>query len=241
MSMRSSRTVRRSAAVVAATALAVVGIAGPAAAHVIATPDSAEQGSFTKVTFRVPNEEEKADTTKLEVDLPADHPVAAVQPRSLPGWTVKVTTTKLAQPIQSDDGPVTEAVTRIVWSGGKIEPGQFQEFDVSLGPLPSNTDRLMLPTLQTYSDGKVVKWDQDPGDGSNEPENPAPVLHLTPKGAGGGDEHGGTPAATKAAAASAATGSDDTARLLGWLGLATGVIGIVVGGLGLTRSRSRSS
>jgi uncharacterized protein YcnI len=235
----------------AAAVLAVLGIAAPAAAHVTVNPGSVEQGSFTKVSFRVPNEQAAVDTVKLQVDLPTDHPVAVVSVRPVPGWQVKVVKSKLAKPIQSDDGTVTEAITRITWSGGKITPGQFQEFDVSMGPLPTNTDRLLLPTAQTYSDGKVVNWDQDQGSAAEEPEHPAPVLRLTPKGSpqGGaddmahGDEAAAKPAAqTEAAAANeSASGNDDTARLLGWLGLATGAVGIIVGGLSLARSRSRSS
>jgi hypothetical protein len=39
-------------------------------------------------------------------------------------------------------------------------------------------------------------------------------------------------------AASAASANDGTARLLGGLGLAAGVIGVAAGGYGLVRSRS---
>jgi hypothetical protein len=38
-----------------------------------------------------------------------------------------------------------------------IKPGQFQEFDVSLGPLP-NVDQLVFKALRYYSDGDTVRW-----------------------------------------------------------------------------------
>jgi uncharacterized protein YcnI len=226
-------------------ALTVLSAASPAAAHVTVNPGTAEQGSFTKVSFRVPSERDNASTTKLQVDLPTDHPIEHVSVRPVPGWQVKVVTSKLDKPVQTEDTEITEAVTRITWSGGKIDPGQFQEFDVSMGPLPTTTDRLVLPAVQTYSGGEVVKWEQDPGNGAAEPEHPAPVLRLTPKSANGDAHGGGAAAAAKPAAAdqqvaateSAASASDGTARLLGWLGLAAGVAGVTVGGIGLTRAR----
>jgi uncharacterized protein YcnI len=248
MSTRSIRLARRSAAVAAVAALTVLSAASPAAAHVTVNPGTAEQGSFTKVSFRVPNERDNASTTRLQVDLPTDHPIESVSVRPVPGWQVKVVTSKLDRPVQTEDTEITEAVTRITWSGGEIDPGQFQEFDVSMGPLPTSTDRLVLPAVQTYSGGEIVRWDQDPGNGAEEPEHPAPVLRLTPQSAagdahGGGAEPGANPAAgaqPAAATESAASASDGTARLLGWLGLAAGVVGVVVGGLGLARARRSS-
>ena len=44
------------------------------------------QGSYTKIAFRVPDEEDSAATTKLEVTFPTDHPVASVEVRPVPGW-----------------------------------------------------------------------------------------------------------------------------------------------------------
>ncbi|HEY7488348.1 MAG TPA: YcnI family protein [Streptosporangiaceae bacterium] len=233
-------------AVGAASALAVLAVATPASAHVTANPDTAEQGSFTKVSFRVPNEEDKANTTKVEINLPLDHPIAAVSVRPVPGWTVSVQRSKLPQPVKSDDGEVTEAVSKITWSKGTIKPGEFQEFDVSMGPLPTDTDTLMFKAIQTYSGGPVVRWDQPRTPGGEEPEHPAPALHLT-KPSQDGDTHGAagspapkTSAAADSSAADSGSGDDGTARLLAGLGLATGVIGILVAVVALTRGRRQA-
>ncbi|MDL4818360.1 YcnI family copper-binding membrane protein [Actinomadura opuntiae] len=231
---------RRLGAVASLAGLGVIALATAASAHVTVNPKTAEQGSYAKVSFRVPNEEDNADTTKLVVNFPADHPLASVSVRPLPGWTAKVVKSTLPKPVKTEGGELTKAVTQITWSGGKIEPGQFQEFDVSLGPLPTDTDTLTFKADQTYSNGETVKWEQDPGDGSTEPEHPAPTLKLTPKGTADATTAGLT-AQSKPAAAKAEAGSDDgTARVLGGVGIGIGVIGLAVGGYGLARARSRA-
>ncbi len=232
------RMSQRAAAVSGLATLALTLAASAASAHVTANPNTAEPGSYTKVSFRVPNEEHGTDTTKVEVDLPADHPIASVSVRPVPGWTIKVTEAKLATPLKSDDGEITKAISTITWSGGKIAPGQFQEFDVSMGPLPTDTNRLMFKAKQTYSGGEVVAWDQDPGDGGQEPERPAPTVRLV----AAAKETAAKPAAASGSSSGSASGSssghDGTARLLGGLGLAAGVIGVGVGTYGLTRRRA---
>lgn len=186
----------------------------------------------------MPNERDNASTTKLVVRLPAEHPLSSVSVRPVPGWTVKAEKSKLATPIKTHGGEVTEAVTVITWSGGKIDPGNFQEFDVSLGPLPTNTGELMFKADQTYSNGEVVKWDQPHAEGAAEPEHPAPVLKLVPKGKGDTAAVGLT---AQVKPKDSASSDDGTARLLGGVGIGVGVLGLLVGGYGLTRAaRSRS-
>jgi uncharacterized protein YcnI len=226
---------RRAAALASLTAVSIVGLATGAAAHVTANPRAAEQGSFTKVSFRVPNERPKATTTKLAIEMPAGHPIEHVSVRAVPGWSVKVERAKLKVPVKTEGGEITEAVSRIVWSGGEIGTGRFEEFDVSMGPLPTGVDQVLFKAEQTYSNDEIVKWDQDPGDGANEPEHPAPVLKLTPKGTAPAGT--GVVAASAKTPVSAASPQDGTARLLGGLGIAAGVIGIGVGGFGLNRAR----
>lgn len=228
----------------AMTGSAVLVLAGPAFAHVTVEPTAAQQGSYAKVVFKAPNERDNASTTKLEVNLPAGHPIASVQTEPVPGWQVKVVKTKLAKPLTTDDGKVTEAVTKVTWSGGKIEPGSFQEFPLSLGPLPTDTGQLVFKALQTYSSGEVVRWIQQTKPGQDEPENPAPVLTLTKKAADGQ----ATTAAASGSSADTSSGdshqsmsadsSDSTARTLGIAGIVVGAVGIATGVLGWRRRSS---
>lgn len=230
------RHLRKCAAAAGLAAVAIVAAATAAEAHVTVNPHSAEQGSYAKLSFRVPNERDDAGTTKLEVDLPLDHPVASVSVRTLPGWTVKIDKRKLPAPVKTHGGELTEAVSAITWSGGRIEPGRFEEFDVSMGPLPE-VDRMPFTAVQTYSGGEVVRWDQNPGPNGQEPEHPAPVLALTPKGTSLQPTAAHGPAMTVKESSGA---TDGTARLLGWIGIAVGVVGAGVAGYGLRRGRSRA-
>jgi uncharacterized protein YcnI len=223
--------------VVLATGLTVLAVAVPASAHVTVNPRTAEQGGYGKFSFRVPNERD-VPTTKVEIVLPADHPIASVSVRPVPGWQVTPVKTKLAKPIEAHGSQITEAVTTITATGGTVLPGQFQEFDVSMGPLPTDTDRLVFKALQTYANGEVVRWIQVAQEGQEEPEHPAPVLALTPAAP---DKGAATAATSEVAAQNASdtdnggSGSDTLARVLGGLGLLVGLAGAAVAALALRR------
>ncbi|GAA2602916.1 hypothetical protein GCM10010399_37110 [Dactylosporangium fulvum] len=238
--MRLAHVVRAGVAV-AAAATAALAFPAVASAHVTVNPSTATQGGYTKVTFRVPNERDDASTVKLEIALPTDKPVASVSLKPIQGWTAVSETTKLTTPIKTADGELVEAVSKITWTAdanSAIKPHQFQEFDVSLGPLPE-TDQLVFKALQTYSSGEVVRWIDEPSAGA-EAEHPAPTLKLTPKAAASG-------APASATAAPAGTASDDggdgngAAVGLGVAGLVLGLAGLVVGLLAYRRAASRSA
>jgi uncharacterized protein YcnI len=225
----------------AACAVAVLGFAGSAAAHVVVTPDQATAGGFARLSFQVPTESDTLSTTKVQVFLDTTHPLATVMTEPVAGWTVTTGTTKLATPIKTDDGgTVTDAVSQITWTASSpasaIKPGQFLEFPVSLGTLPDNVDKLEFKTLQTYSDGSVVRWIDETPAGGPEPEHPAPVLQITKAAA-----DGAATASEPAGAAPAAGNSDGGAVALGAVGAALGLVGAVLGGLALARVRRRSA
>lgn len=226
-----SPTLRRFGVLAAVGALALLAAPGVASAHVTANTTSAQQGGYAKVTFRVPTERDNASTTQLEIDFPADHPLASVSTRAVPGWTPQVTKTPLAQPLQTDDGPLTEAVSKIVWTGGKIPPGAFEEFDVSMGPLPDDTDQLVFKALQTYDNGEVVRWIDTQAPGAAEPAHPAPVVKLAPKTAS--DMASGMAAGSSAAPAAASgdtgsSGSSTTGVVLGIIAIVLAVAAIAI-------------
>jgi uncharacterized protein YcnI len=227
--MRRSLLVR-AGAVTATAAAFLLAVAGPASAHVTVNPNAATQGDYTKIAFRVPNETDSTDTTKLEVNLPTDTPIASVSLKPLPGWTATAVKSKLATPIKTDDGEVTEAITKITWTAGvgaAIKPGQFQEFEVSLGPLPA-TKQVVFKALQTYSDGTVVRWIDEPTADGSEPEHPAPVLKLAAATAST-DAPVASGAPTVAAVAAADTSNDSG----GGSGTGWGIAALVVALAGL--------
>ncbi|GIJ49211.1 hypothetical protein Val02_60970 [Virgisporangium aliadipatigenens] len=222
----------RAAAAVLTAAVAGVMIApGVASAHVTVSSASAVQGGYAKITFRVPNEKANAGTAKLEVVLPTDKPVVSVSTKPVGGWTVATEKTKLATPVKTADGEITEAVSKITWTAAPdavIQPGQFQEFDVSLGPLPE-ADQLVFKALQTYSDGDVVRWIEEPG-GATEPEHPAPVLKLT-KANAAPDAPGGAGSTDAPTTSSASSQTEEAGRDGLTLSFAVGGLLIAVAGL----------
>ncbi|WP_405469815.1 YcnI family protein [Streptomyces canus] len=234
--MSSARTsLRRIGLGGALAAAAVLTAAGAASAHVTVHPDSYAKGATDgALTFRVPDESDTASTTKVQLFLPTDHPLLGVLVSPHDGWTAKVTDTKLKTPVKTDDGTITDAVSEITWTGGKIGPGHYEDFDVAFGQLPDDTAQLTFKTLQTYSDGKVVRWIEEAAQGDEEPENPAPVLKLT---AAGTTSATASQTSTVVSKASKASASDSTARGLGVAGLVVGVLGLAAGAFAVVRSR----
>jgi uncharacterized protein YcnI len=234
------RTLLRGGAVLAAAAAVVLALAAPAAAHVTVNPSNATQGGYTKVAFRVPNEKDTAQTVKVEVNLPTDAPIASVSLKPLTGWTGTTEKTKLATPIKTDDGEITEAVTKITWTsaaGAAIQPAQFQEFEVSLGPLPA-VDQIMFKALQTYSDGDIVRWIDEPTADGSEPQHPAPILKLAKSTAA--DVHAGAATQAPAAATVSDTSSSSGAGTgLGIAGVLLGLAGLVAGLLAYRKAATR--
>ncbi|MDQ1649353.1 MAG: hypothetical protein QOG60_1410 [Frankiaceae bacterium] len=173
------RTGIRAALAVGVTAAAVIVGMSPASAHVSISPDTAVQGSTAELTFRVPNEEARAVTTKLQLQIPTQAPIAQLLARPVPGWTVSEHSVTLSKPLITDDGKFTTVVDQVTWSGGRIEPGQYQDFALSVDPLPDTGSSVAFKALQTYSNGDVVRWIDVSAPGQPGSEHPAPVLALT--------------------------------------------------------------
>ena len=221
----------------AGTALLLLGpLSGAASAHVTVQGPGATKGGFTKLTFRAPTEKD-VPTTKLEIALPTDTPIASVRVKPKQGWTYAMTKAAPAKPFEAFGEPVTEVVTRIVWTAtaGGIRPDEFDEFEVSAGPLPE-ADQLVFKALQTYADGEVVRWIEEPVEGGEEPEHPAPVLALA-----GADEIAGAAGGAAVAPASdetAAAGSDDsTPTVLAGSALGLGVLALAGAAYAVVRGR----
>lgn len=205
------------------------GSLGPALAHITVNPRSAPKGSFAKLAFRTPNERDTARTVKVEVTFPDDAPIPFVSVRPVPGWTTAVEKRTLDTPVEVHGTPVTEAVSKVTWSGGSFGAGEFQEFEVSAGPLPSDADELMFRALQTYDNGEIVRWIEPTPPSGEEPDHPAPVLTLT---AATGD-HGGAPAG----ADTSDDDGDDATTLPTVLSIAALVVALVAGGVALGARR----
>ncbi|GIJ80092.1 Uncharacterized protein YcnI [Micromonospora phaseoli] len=239
--IRHRRTVGTAAALAfGAVVTAVFGFAAPASAHVTISPEVAEQGGYGRFAFRVPNESDEASTTKVEVFLPENAAIGSVSTTPVPGWTVAVEKRTVDPPVQVHGAEISEVVAKVRWTaeaGTAIGPGTFQEFPVLLGPLPE-TDQMIFKALQTYSDGAVVRWIDEPEPGGEEPATPAAVLTLT--AAADAPSAAPTGAAEAPTAADDSTGGDSGNGLavgLGVAGLVAGLGGLVLGGLAFARGR----
>ncbi len=231
--MRTFRT-RVLAGLAGAVAVALL-VVSPAAAHVTVNPREAEQGSFTKLTFRMPNERDIASSVQLEVIFPERQPLSSVSVKPQLGWTYQVDKVKLPKPIDVEGRQITETVSKITWTaqqGFAVKPGEFAEFEVSAGRLPADK-QMVFKAIQTYDNGEVVRWIEEAAPGSTaRPERPAPVLSLAPR-------QDPAQLATEQAGSHQGAGSGlaTVALIVSIVALLLGVAGLVTG----LKARRRSS
>ena len=215
--------IRRASILVGATSLALVAGAGAASAHVTVVAPDAAQGGYSVLTFRVPTESDTAATSSLTVELP-DLNSARTQP--MPGWSSTVE--------KNGDGLAT-AVTWTADPGAEVGPGEFQQFLLSAGPLPEE-ESVSFPATQTYDDGEVVEWTQEPTSDGSEPDSPAPALTLT---ASESSSDGHSHAAGSENTASVEDATDNTALWVAGGALVLGALGAALG-IGATVRARRS-
>ena len=247
-------TIARRAVISAGAALlAVFALAAPAAAHVTVASDDDTRGADDAIlTFRVPNEEDNAVTVKVDIKFPSKNPIASVKPSPKPGWAITTKTVKFNPPIKTDDGTITEGVGEVIYTASSpangIPIGGFEAFQVLVGPLPDAAE-VAFPTVQTYSNGKVVSWIEPVTDPANPPENPTPILELAAASDAGSGDATAAPAPSPSASATAAsvdlsgyatTSKANTGLYLGLAALVVGALGLAAGGIALARSRRKA-
>lgn len=227
--------------------VAAVALLAPAVAqaHVSVHPNTVPEGAFATLNVRVPGEEENAYAYRVDTLFPSGFTSVDIQ--NVPGWSAKVVTKKLAKPIQTDDGPVTEEVSQVIWTGdksvdGRLDNGTFMQFPLSIA-MPEHIagKSLAFKTLEYYSNGKVVHWI-----GAPSAEFPAPTVNITAKGGvlqdvAGGEagptpgEVPGTEAATSSSSSSSSGGG--ASKGLGMAALIVGSLGLLAGSAALINSR----
>lgn len=227
------RSGRRLIAALGVTVALIAGSAAAAQAHVHVDPASTTSGSFSELTFRVPNESATASTVKVSVQLPTDKPFLSVSTKPIPGWDVSLTKAPLPKPVTVDGTTVTKAVRTVTWTarpGTNIGPDEYQEFDLSVGPLPS-PGLVLLPATQTRSDGSLVHWDQPTPASGVEPDHPAPSFTVTAATAASGHDSAGTAPGN---APQVANAGDNVARTLGGIAV---VLALAAAGLAVADRR----
>lgn len=190
-----------------ATLLGGLSASGGASAHVEVLPDRAVQNEARVFTVKAPNERDIA-TVAVRVLFPPEMSVYSVQPT--PGWSARW----LLTPDKRNRG--------IVFSGGAIRRGQFQQFSLLAAPLKVGT--AIWKADQTYADGKVKSWS-----GPIEvPGQEAPETGIDAPGPASATE---VVAESEAGVGPGGSSSSDAAL---WLGvIAIGVAGLSALGVGL--------
>ncbi|MGA8258504.1 MAG: YcnI family protein [Nocardioides sp.] len=254
----SARSLARPAALVGAAAAIAITLAAPASAHVSAAASETAAGSYTVVTFSVPHGCDGKATTKVEISIPEG--INSVTPTRNPYYDVAKQAEQLNPPVTDAHGnELTERIATVTYTAKTPLPDGFRDsFELSL-QLPEDAagENLAFPTIQTCTQGQTA-WTEVAAEGQEgELESPAPVVTVTEASGEGhhgstdedsadehgagehGDEHGDDEAAASAESAAAVDSddSDDSGNGLAMAGLVTGVLGILVGGAALARSR----
>ena len=232
MSVR--RTLARSVALPAAVAgLALV--AGPALAHVSATPTEGAAGSYTVTTFSVPHGFDGSATTSITIKIPDQ--VIEVTPTRNALWDVTKTMSKLATPIKAEDGDeITEKVGSVTYTAKTPLPDGYRDtFALSFLVPDAVGTTLAFPVTQNCEQGKKTEWNQTVAEGEAEPEHPAPTFKVLAS-TGEGD-HGSSDAAAEGEHAEKSEDSDGASKGLAYTGLGVGALGLLLGAAALGKSR----
>jgi uncharacterized protein YcnI len=227
-------------AATAATGVAVLAAAGPAAAHVSISASETAAGAFTVLTVSVPHGCDGSATTKVAIQLPEE--ILSVTPTRNPFWNLTVEQEKLAEPVTDSHGnTTTERDSTVVYTAKTPLPdGQRDTFELSLQLPEEEGKTLVFPAIQTCERGETA-WTEIAASGENtgELEHPAPSVTTTAALAEGG--HGTAATATgdddkvtgSAGGAAGAGADEDSSAAVATAGLGVGVLGLLVGGAAL--------
>lgn len=156
----------------------------PAGAHVTLENRQAAVGSYYKAVFAVPHGCAGSATTRIRVQVPEG--VIAVKPMPKPGWSIETIKGKYAAEYELHGSKLSEGVTEVVWSGGKLLDDNYDEFVMATYLTPSLKPNSMLyfPVVQECEQG-VSRWIEIPKEGrgghDHDSKSPAPGLRLIPK------------------------------------------------------------
>ncbi len=119
-----------------------------ASAHSTVSPSEAFPSRYQTFTLGVPTEK---DMPTIGMRLLVPEGLERVTPFVKPGWNIQII----------KDAAAGEKVTEIRWTGGSIPQGQKDAFEFT-ARTPATPMKLAWKAYQTYADGSVVAWDQEP-------------------------------------------------------------------------------
>jgi uncharacterized protein YcnI len=156
-------------------------------AHIVLDEPAALAGRSYKAVLRVGHGCEGSPTTAIKVLVPAGFQGAKPMPKA--GWTLSVTTARLAKPYDSHGKTITEDVAEITWTARSkdnwLPDAWFDEF-VLRGGLPTAAGPMWFKVLQTCEKGRN-DWVQVPHSGFSTQglKAPAALLEIIESGPAG--------------------------------------------------------
>ena len=161
--------------------LASLLMATSASAHVTLQGREAPVGSPYRAVFVVPHGCAGSATIKLRVQIPPG--VIATEAKVTAGWEVATVTGKFAGEYKFQGKKVSEGITEVDWSGGKLPDHTRETFviDTFLTDALKPNTTLYFPVIQECEQG-VSRWIEIPADDSHphESKEPAPGVKLLP-------------------------------------------------------------
>jgi uncharacterized protein YcnI len=150
-------------------------------AHISLHPNTIPAGAFVTLDVRVPGEEQGAYADKIIMQIPPGF--TEIDTQNVSGWTVHETIKDLKTPLQTSDGPVSQEISQITWTGnrsvlGRIDNGYFMQFPLSIAmPTAIAGKSLAFKTVEYYSNGVTAYWIGPPS-----ANYPAPTINITKAG-----------------------------------------------------------
>ncbi len=239
-------TMHRTAArigLAAGISLAVLALPAVASAHVTVSASETAAGSYTVLTVSVPHGCAGSATTELAIQMPEG--INEVTPTRNPFYDVEKVQAELDEPITDAHGnTVAERTSEVVYSAQTPLPdGERDSFELSFQiPEDAAGQTLTFPSIQTCEEGETA-WTEVPADGQDEDEleHPAPSFVVTEPT---GDAHGSAaasdepgPAVTTETESSEGETSQSSSTAVAWVGVATGTLGLLLGGFAVLRTR----
>jgi uncharacterized protein YcnI len=136
--------------------IAVLLLPAVAFAHVVVTPSQVGVAERAIFSVSVPNEKRVA-VTSIKLNIPKG--VDDVLPTTTSGWTITTSSNH-------------DNVKAVTWTGN-IPVGQREDFTFS-AQAPAAATNLSWKAYQTYADGTVVRWEQNPANGKDVKNNVGP-------------------------------------------------------------------
>ncbi len=182
-------------------------ITSSASAHIVVSPKQALTAERATFAMSVPNEH---DSPVVQLRLVIPEGLTSVRPFAKQGWNIETVRTGEGENVK---------VTEIKWtSAGANVPVNLKD-DFHFGAkLPEGETELKWKAYETYENGLVVAWDQEPSEA--EGSKPYSVTKVTKE-----TETASSIKKIEQATADAKK-SSDRAQLIGIAGAALGLVGI---------------